>query len=122
MKAFIGFALLLCVAPAVAQSKATVALQLFVEGADAYATERNLAIHGAQENNPLARPFVTHGTPLLAGYFAADAGVKIGAEYWLTRHHHPRIARVLGVLGLADSTWAATSSFVGYRSGRSVKP
>ena len=122
MKYLRVFALLFVGAPALAQSATTVALQLFTEGADAYATQRNLAIRGSQELNPLARPFVTHGTPLLAGYFAADAGLKIGAGYFLARHHHARIARVLAWVGVADSTWAATSSFVGYRSGRSVQP
>jgi len=101
---------------AAAQSKTEVALQLLADGADAYATERNVAFrYQFHEADPVSRPFVTHGTPLLAAYFAADAGLKIGAEYWLTRHHHQKLAHVVGWLGIADSAWGASTSFAKYR-------
>jgi hypothetical protein len=99
---------------ALAQSRATVALKLLTEGVDAYATERNATRVGFREFDPVARPFVTHGTSLLAGYFAADAGLQIGAAWWLTRHHHRTLSRIVMWSGIASSTWGAETSFRGY--------
>lgn len=96
--------------------KAALVGTLGMEAADAWATHRNSELTRFTELDPVARPFVTRGTPALAGYFAVDAGLKIGTAYVLHRLHHHKLERIYEVLGIADSTAGVTVSAFGYKS------
>jgi len=69
-------------------------------GVDAWGTNRNSSGRFCHEHNPIARPFVDHGTPLLAAYFAAGAATVYFADRSLTKHHRKAaIAFDLAVIG-----------------------
>jgi hypothetical protein len=84
-------------------------------GFDAWATNRNLTVPNPYEQNPIAKPFVTHGTAERAGYFAACAGAFLLIDSKLNRHHK-REARVFEFTELAVETWGASYSAVHHRS------
>lgn len=56
-------------------------------GADAYATNRNFENGRPAETNPIARPFMTHGTAVRGVYFAAGAGTFLYVDHRLSRRH-----------------------------------
>jgi hypothetical protein len=62
------------------------------------------------EPNPIARPFVTHGRPLAAGYFAGCFVLDAVLSHELRKHGHPRMARAVLLFGIADNGGAAAWS------------
>ena len=62
------------------------------------------------ESNPIARPFVTHGRPLAAGYFAGCFVLDAVLSHELRKHGHPRMARAVLLFGIADNGIAAGMS------------
>ena len=90
-------------------------LQLASSGADAWRTDHNAqplnrptAIQG-HESNPIAAPFVD-SRPKLIAYFSVTTGIKLAIPWQLRRHHHPKLATVAEILGIADSAGAAAWS------------
>jgi len=78
-------------------------------GSDAYVTQHDWSQPHAHEVNFVARPFVSHGTGLRAGYFAGSAGSLYFADRRLSRHHkHLAIALDVAVIG-AESYWTQYS-------------
>lgn len=117
-KLFVCVAFLLFAAIARAQSAPTIAILILADAGDAAATYRNSVRPNFHESDPIDRPFVTHGTPLLAGFFAVDAGAKIGAAWWLDHHHHEKLGRVVSWVGIAASAWGIETSLRGYHALR----
>lgn len=62
------------------------------------------------ESNPIARPFVTHGRPLAAGYFAGCFVLDAVLSHELRKHGHTKIARAILLFGIADNGIAAMTS------------
>lgn len=62
------------------------------------------------ESNPIARPFVTHGRPLAAAYFAGAFVLDGVLSHQLRKHGHPKIARAVLLFGIADNGIAAAMS------------
>ncbi len=62
------------------------------------------------ESNPIARPFVTHGRPLAAAYFAGAFVLDTVASHELRKHGHPKLARAVLLFGIADNGIAAAMS------------
>jgi hypothetical protein len=83
---------------------AIILLHLAANGADAYLTHRGMQMPIHRETNPIARTFVTHGTPMLVGYFATDTALEFAGAWELRRHHHPKLARGWEVFNIADHT------------------
>jgi hypothetical protein len=82
---------------------------------------------GGREQNPLARPFVTHGLAgQVAASYAIGAGGTLLGSYWLHRTGHHRLERwtpicVMAVEGFATAANAhllATGPLVKYRPAR----
>lgn len=78
---------------------------------DEWYTMRDASLPDFHENDPLARPFVTHGR-FIAG---ASQGVLFAAEvftsYELNKHGHPKMAKILLLVGIGGNTaGVATSS------------
>jgi len=67
------------------------------------------------EYAPLSRIFVTHGTPRLAGYFAAELAGDAGLAYWLHRRHHYRMEKVVMGVGILQNGGCAayTATHIG---------
>lgn len=63
-----------------------------------------------QEANPLARPFVTHGRAVAAGYFAGAFVLDAVVSQQLRKHGHPKLARAVVLFGIVNSAGAATIS------------
>jgi hypothetical protein len=89
---------------------------ILIESADAWATHRNSTGPGFYELNPISQPFVTHGAPLLYGFFVADASLKIGCAYMAHRTGHHHVERTIQLMGVGASTWGVTQSSFGYHS------
>ncbi len=85
--------------------------QLVASAADAYQTDANAHTPHFREDNPLMRPFVTHGRPLLIGTFAVDAVIPIGLGYWLESHRHRKLALVVRCFGIASNAWGFGYSY-----------
>lgn len=68
-----------------------------LNGVDAYLTNRSVG----REENPLARPFVTHGTALSASYFAFMTAVDWFGVRELNKRGHRKLSRALtiGMIG-----------------------
>jgi len=62
---------------------------------DGYVAQNALQ-YGAKENNPIARPFETHGTIGQATISILGIVSVLGAQYIAHRAHHERIADWLG--------------------------
>jgi hypothetical protein len=62
------------------------------------------------ESNPIARPFVTHGRPLAAGYFVGCFVLDAVLSHEFRKHGHPRMARAVLLFGIADNGIAAAMS------------
>jgi hypothetical protein len=63
-----------------------------------------------QELDPIARPFVTHGRPLAAAYFATSFGIDTFAAYELHKHRGNRWAQGLLLIGIGDNVAGAVHS------------
>lgn len=90
------------------------AFHLAASGADAYLTNRNQHLPVHSEMNPIARPFVSNGQPILITYFAATFGLETLGEYELHKHHHEHLAFGLEVFNIADHATGAAISAHGY--------
>ena len=77
-------------------TKLLILLQLLSTGVDAYYTDRDMHRPGFVENDPVARPFERSRVGNVAGN-AAGVGVEIGSEWWLRKHGHRRLARVMEI-------------------------
>jgi hypothetical protein len=72
-------------------------------------TTRLILDGGGREQNPLARPFVTHGIgPQIAASYGIGVGSTLLASYWLHRTGHHRLERwtpicVMAVEGFATA-------------------
>jgi hypothetical protein len=86
------------------------AIDAATKGMDAYATRRVLD-HGGEEYNPISRPFVTRGTPLLAGYFASSLAIDTGLSYLLWRRGHHKLQVVPFLVGTGINAQAGISTF-----------
>ena len=82
-------------------------LQLSVAGGDAWNTHRNLQT--GKEMNPVARPFVSTTSRQIA-YFSVTTGIKLVIPH-LLKPKHPKLARNMQILGIADNAtaWALSS-------------
>ena len=82
-------------------------------GVDAYATHLDWAPRrgiSTAEVNPIARPFVSHGTAPLVAYFSAGAGAFIFAHHKLA-HRHPKFAIALDLVVMGSETYYTQYSF-----------
>jgi len=86
-----------------------VAADAAAKAQDGYRTNANLSI-GGRETDAVARPFVTHGTPLRASFFAGCFALDAFAAYELTKHHHPKLATAVLLGGITYSTSGAVAS------------
>jgi len=73
-------------------------------GADAYATNRNFVNTHPAEANPIARPFMTHGTAVRGAYFAAGAGTFLYVDHRVSRRHKV-LARVFDVAVIGSEAY-----------------
>jgi len=85
-------------------------LQLAANGADFYYTNRNAHTPKFVEFDPIARPFVTHGTPLRAAYFATYVGGAIAGAELLEYFGHPKVALALRAAQIEENTRGAIIS------------
>lgn len=79
-------------------------------GADCGLTIRNMNRPYFRELNPVARPFVTHGPALAAGYFAATTFATYEVAHQLEKHHHAKLAKIYVVVALGVEAWAVETS------------
>jgi hypothetical protein len=109
--------------------RALLAIDGAVKVADFYFTTQNTALQTVcktntpwgsycysgygSESNPIVRPFVTHGRPLAAGYFAGCFVLDAVLSHELRKHGHPKIARAVVLFGIADNGIAAAMSVHG---------
>ena len=63
-----------------------------------------------QELDPIARPFVTHGRPLAAAFFAGSFGLDTVAAYELHKYRGNRWAQGLLLIGIGDNLSGAVHS------------
>jgi hypothetical protein len=82
------------------------AAQLVSTGLDAYATSRVMSSNGV-EDNPLQRPFVSHGNAVLAASWSVESTLSIMVSYRLERRGHKTMSRVLQVSEIAGHSWGA---------------
>jgi hypothetical protein len=94
--------------------RALLAIDGAAKVADFYFTTQNTArsasLYSIRESNPIARPFVTHGRPLAAGYFAGCFVLDAVLSHELRKHGHPKMARAVLLFGIADNGIAAATS------------
>src|SRR5215467_2947343 len=67
-------------------------------------TMRNAAGARFQENDPLARPFVTHGRAIAGVSQGLLFAGEVFASYELNKHGHRNLAKVLLLLGIGGNT------------------
>ncbi len=82
-------------------------------GVDAYATHMDWTPRqgiSTSEVNPIARPFVSHGTAPLVAYFAAGTGAFLFAHHKLS-HRHPKLALALDLVVMGSETYYTQYSF-----------
>lgn len=70
-------------------------LQIGLGSADFHYTNKNAHTPKFVERDPIARIFVTHGTPLRAAYFATYVSGAIAGAELLEHFHHPNLALLL---------------------------
>ena len=68
------------------------------------------------EHDPIARPFVTHGTPLMAAFFAGKVAAFEGTAWVLRKKHHDRVAAVIQSFSVGLSLDGAVTSARGYNT------
>jgi len=94
--------------------RALLAIDGVAKVADFYFTTQNTAapasLYVRRESNPLARPFVMHGRPLAAGYFAGCFLLDALLSHEFRKHGHPKMARAVLLFGIADNGIAAGMS------------
>jgi hypothetical protein len=94
--------------------RALLAIDGAVKAADFYFTTKNTAapasLYVRRESNPIARPFVMHGRPLAAGYFAGCFVLDAVLSHEFRKHGHPKMARAVLLFGIADNGGAAAMS------------
>jgi hypothetical protein len=99
-----------------------IALHLAANGADAFYTHRNATAYARpfrfHEGDPIARPFVTHGTAGLAAYFSASSALTLGADYLLRKHHHDALAAALLGAQTVNNGVSAAYSAAHYKEGK----
>jgi len=81
-----------------------IALQVAVGSADFHFTNKNAHTPDFVEYDSIARPFVTHGTPLRAAYFATYVGAAIAGAELLEHFHHPNLALLLRAGQIEENT------------------
>jgi hypothetical protein len=91
------------------------AAQLVSTGLDAYATSRVMS-YGGVEDNPLQRPFVSHGNAVLAASWSVESTLSIMASYRLQRRGHKIMGRLLQVSEIAGHSVGAWYSLTHYRT------
>jgi hypothetical protein len=97
-----------------ATQKTLEAVAIAAVGVDAWATNRNMMIARFSERNPIARPFVTHGTAELAGYFAVSAAGFYLIDRKLSQHHK-RAARAWELAIIGSEAFSISISIREYR-------
>lgn len=90
------------------------ALHLAANGTDAYLTHRNMGGPHPYELNPMARPFVTHGTGTLVSFFSSATVMELLGTYELSKHGHPRLAAAWEAGNLGSHAWGVVTSERGY--------
>jgi hypothetical protein len=84
------------------------ALDAAAKSADYYYTMRGLDHPGlAIEADPIARPFVSHGNALAAGYFGGLLVMDAAASYELHKHHHEWLSKAVLIIGIANNGYGA---------------
>ena len=84
------------------------ALDAAAKGADFYYTMRGMNHPGlALEADPVARPFVSHGNALAAGYFGGLLAIDAVASYELHKHHHDRLSKAVLIFGIVNNGYGA---------------
>ena len=74
-------------------------------------TTRQILDRGGRESNPVAKPFVNHGTAANAtSTYLLGTGGTIGAAYLLHRWGHHRLERWLPLCVVAVEAWATSSN------------
>jgi hypothetical protein len=94
--------------------RALLAIDGAAKVADFYFTTQNTALPASlyvrRESNPIVRPFVMHGRPLAAGYFAGCFVLDAVLSHELRKRGHSRMARAILLFGIADNGIAAGMS------------
>lgn len=75
-----------------------------LNAADAISTMRDLN-NGGHEQNPIARPFVTHGNGLASAYFGAATALDWFVVYKLNRSGHRKLSRAFLVGAIAAEVY-----------------
>lgn len=84
------------------------ALDAAAKAADFYYTMRGMDHPGlALESDPIARPFVSHGSPLAAGYFGGLLVMDAALSYEFHKHHHDRLSKAVLIFGIANNGFGA---------------
>ncbi len=81
---------------------------LAANGADAYFTQQAMSRKFHSELDPLARPFVTHGTALLVIGFSSGTAAEMMVPRIL--RNHPIMSATLDLAGTVGHTWGAITS------------
>jgi len=89
-------------------NSALLALDATAKAADYYYTMRGLDHPGlAVEADPIARPFVSHGNAMAAGYFGGLLVIDAAASYEFHKHHHDRLSKAVLIFGIVDNGYGA---------------
>lgn len=92
------------------RSIALIAADALAKSADMAFTMRNAGRPNFQEHDPLASPFV-HSGPVLAG---ASQGLlfasEVFASYELHKHGHPKMSRILLMVGTSGNSLGIATS------------
>jgi hypothetical protein len=73
-------------------------------------TRRNFSTGTGKEDNPLLRPFMTHGKAVAAAStFGALAGETF-LSWQLHKHGHRKLSRAVWLIGIASNTYGAIYS------------
>jgi len=78
--------------------------------ADGCYTNRNMTTGMHTEDDPVARPFITHGAGLRAAYFTGALGLDLLASYELDKHGHRKLAKLPLIFGIVLNAEGAASS------------
>lgn len=63
-----------------------------------------------RENDPLARPFVTHGRFVAGASQGALFAAEVFTSYELNKHGHPKMAKILLLVGIGGNTAGIATS------------
>lgn len=92
------------------KNDALIAADALAKSADMFLTMKNAGNPGFVEHDPLGRPFVRSG-PVVAGF---SQGLLFAGEvftsYELNKHGHPKMAKIVLLLGIGGNTAGLATS------------